>query len=82
MTSFGAMVGSSPKNATWEWLEEFKATYPHFNLEDKVSSEVVGNEKWTSDYQTRLAKGFYLWANREPHVDNDNFSLYLNYSIR
>ncbi|GKC80760.1 ty3-gypsy retrotransposon protein [Tanacetum coccineum] len=27
---------SSPKEATWEWLFEFKTTYPSYHLEDKV----------------------------------------------
>ena len=33
----------SPEEATWEWLTEFKATYPACNLEDKVVSEDGGN---------------------------------------
>ncbi|PWA58030.1 hypothetical protein CTI12_AA406450 [Artemisia annua] len=33
----------SPEEATWEWLNEFKATYPAYNLEDKVVSEYGGN---------------------------------------
>ncbi|GJW01569.1 ty3-gypsy retrotransposon protein [Tanacetum coccineum] len=35
--------GSSPEEATWEWLSEFKAAYPSYHLEDKVIVEGVGN---------------------------------------
>nr|GEU49398.1 retrotransposon protein, putative, unclassified [Tanacetum cinerariifolium] len=36
-------VGGSPEEATWEWLSEFQAAYPTYNLEDKVNSEERGN---------------------------------------
>ncbi|GJR19464.1 ty3-gypsy retrotransposon protein, partial [Tanacetum coccineum] len=29
-------MGGSPEEATWEWLSEFHAAYPTYNLEDKV----------------------------------------------
>ncbi|GJX62635.1 ty3-gypsy retrotransposon protein [Tanacetum coccineum] len=35
--------GSSPEEATWEWLSEFKTTYPSYHLEDKVIFEGEGN---------------------------------------
>ncbi|GJR93541.1 ty3-gypsy retrotransposon protein [Tanacetum coccineum] len=35
--------GSSPEEATWEWLSEFKAAYPSYHLEDKVIVEGLGN---------------------------------------
>ncbi|GKA28514.1 ty3-gypsy retrotransposon protein, partial [Tanacetum coccineum] len=28
--------GRSPKEVTWEWMSDFKDTYPSYNLEDKV----------------------------------------------
>ncbi|GKA36969.1 ty3-gypsy retrotransposon protein, partial [Tanacetum coccineum] len=36
-------IGSSPEEATWEWLSEFQATYPSYHLEDKVIFKGVGN---------------------------------------
>ncbi|GKC95454.1 hypothetical protein Tco_1160896 [Tanacetum coccineum] len=41
--------GSSPEEATWEWLSEFKAVYPSYHLEDKVIVEGVGNVMAKSD---------------------------------
>nr|GEX35508.1 reverse transcriptase [Tanacetum cinerariifolium]GEX82942.1 reverse transcriptase [Tanacetum cinerariifolium] len=35
--------GSSPEEATWEWLFEFVTVYPSYHLEDKVISEEEGN---------------------------------------
>nr|GEX74556.1 Ty3/gypsy retrotransposon protein [Tanacetum cinerariifolium] len=29
-------MGGPPEKATWEWLSDFQAAYPTFNLEDKV----------------------------------------------
>ncbi|GJS49281.1 ty3-gypsy retrotransposon protein [Tanacetum coccineum] len=36
-------LGSSPEEATWEWLTDFQAAYPTYHLEDKVISEEEGN---------------------------------------
>ena len=36
-------VGCTPTNTTWEQLEEFKETYPNFQLEDKLFSKEGGN---------------------------------------
>jgi len=36
-------VGRSPADTTWEQLEDFKATYPDFQLEDKLFSKEGGN---------------------------------------
>ncbi|GJY76380.1 hypothetical protein Tco_0481496 [Tanacetum coccineum] len=35
---------SSPEEATWEWLSEFKIAYPSYHLEDKVIFEGEGND--------------------------------------
>ncbi|GKC08357.1 ty3-gypsy retrotransposon protein [Tanacetum coccineum] len=37
-------TNSSPENATWEGLREFKLAYPDFHLEDKVLFEEEGND--------------------------------------
>ena len=36
-------LGSSPEEATWEWLSDFQVAYPSYHLEDKVVSEGEGN---------------------------------------
>ena len=36
-------VGCTPTNTTCEQLEEFKETYPDFQLEDKLFSKEGGN---------------------------------------
>jgi len=36
-------VGRAPADTTWEQLDEFKATYPDFQLEDKLFSKEGGN---------------------------------------
>ncbi|GJS91273.1 ty3-gypsy retrotransposon protein [Tanacetum coccineum] len=43
-TSSCSMDGGSPEEATWEWLSEFQAAYPTYNLEDKVVFEDGGND--------------------------------------
>ncbi|GJX99459.1 ty3-gypsy retrotransposon protein [Tanacetum coccineum] len=39
----GDHKGLSPDEATWEWLFEFKTTYPSYHLEDKVIFKGEGN---------------------------------------
>lgn len=41
--------GSSPEEATWEWLSEFQATYPSYHLEDKVIVEGEENDTSTPE---------------------------------
>ncbi|GJV23927.1 ty3-gypsy retrotransposon protein [Tanacetum coccineum] len=41
--------GQSPKEATWEWMSDFKDTYPSYNLKDKVIFEARENVTPTSD---------------------------------
>ena len=36
-------MGRAPADTTWEQLDEFKATYPDFQLEDKLFSKEGGN---------------------------------------
>nr|GEX19081.1 hypothetical protein [Tanacetum cinerariifolium] len=40
-----SMDGGSPKEATWEWLSDFLAAYPTYNLEDKVVFEGEWNDR-------------------------------------
>ncbi|GJX85258.1 ty3-gypsy retrotransposon protein [Tanacetum coccineum] len=48
-------IGESPEEATWEWLTEFRAAYPTYNLEDKVVFEEGGND--TSTGQDVVVQG-------------------------
>ncbi|GJZ40818.1 ty3-gypsy retrotransposon protein [Tanacetum coccineum] len=45
--------GSSPEEATWEWLTDFQSTYPTYHLEDKVIFEGEGNVTPTSQEEGR-----------------------------
>ena len=47
--------GRSPEEATWEWMTDFKDTYPSYNLEDKVSFE--GEENVTPMDDSGLGRG-------------------------
>ncbi|GKE14949.1 ty3-gypsy retrotransposon protein [Tanacetum coccineum] len=46
-------MGGSPEEATWEWLSDFQAAYPTFNLEDKVVFEGGGNDTSCDIHQVR-----------------------------
>ncbi|GJX42084.1 ty3-gypsy retrotransposon protein [Tanacetum coccineum] len=46
-------MGGSPEEATWEWLSDFQAAYPTFNLEDKVVFEGGGNDTSRDIHQVR-----------------------------
>ncbi|GJX77411.1 ty3-gypsy retrotransposon protein [Tanacetum coccineum] len=46
----------SPEEATWEWLSEFKAAYPTYNLEDKVVFEDGGNDTSPDGQRMRKSK--------------------------
>lgn len=35
--------GQHPKNATWEWKDDFQRAYPDFHLEDKVNFQGMEN---------------------------------------
>ncbi|GJW20953.1 ty3-gypsy retrotransposon protein [Tanacetum coccineum] len=37
-------AGRSPEDATWEYLSDFRAAYPAYDLEDKVISEEGRND--------------------------------------
>jgi len=52
-------VGRAPADTTWEHLEDFRATYPDFQLEDKLFSKEGGNvvDAFTGvQYQRRRKK--------------------------
>ncbi|GKE20188.1 ty3-gypsy retrotransposon protein [Tanacetum coccineum] len=49
-------IGGSPEEATWEWLSEFKAAYPTYNLEDKVVFEAGGNDTSPDGQRIRKSK--------------------------
>ncbi|GJX25326.1 ty3-gypsy retrotransposon protein [Tanacetum coccineum] len=54
---FVQWTGSSPEEATWEWLSEFQATYPSYHLEDKVIVKGNGNVTPTSVEEEGLTPG-------------------------
>ena len=47
-------AGITPEKAMWEWLIDFKDTYPACNLEDKVISEGGGN---VTPFTSQLSRG-------------------------
>ncbi|GJY99757.1 hypothetical protein Tco_0517187, partial [Tanacetum coccineum] len=60
-------IGSSPEEATWEWLSEFQATYPSYHLEDKVIFVSVGNV--TPESTKPNAEEYVEPESTEPNAD-------------
>ena len=59
-------LGSTPKEATWEWLSDFKKAYPTHHLEDKVVLEGEKNDTTESQVggRPKRAKSSPAW-----HID-------------
>ncbi|GJU89036.1 ty3-gypsy retrotransposon protein [Tanacetum coccineum] len=62
-------VGSTPEEATWEWLTDFQVAYPNYHLEEKVHSEGEENDTMTMEAVEGRVRGKRVTTIPEWHKD-------------